>query len=126
MSAGQLTSKHPQFSEASADWTLMRDAYKGERQVKSKGEVYLPYTQAHIADGVKTNAQSPGYAAYQAYKLRARFPNYVREAIQMAIGMMHSQPAEIKLPKALEKITWGHFVTCIKVNILINFSSIAT
>lgn len=104
MTAGTLNSKHPQYSASFPDWTLMRDAYKGERQVKARNTVYLPMTSAHIADGALTNVESVGYKAYQAYKQRARFPNFTREAVQTAIGMMHSQPAEIQLPKAMEKI----------------------
>lgn len=100
-----LTSAHPEASAAKPDWTLMRDAYKGERQVKSKNTVYLPMTSSQIADGALTNIESLGYKAYDAYKKRARFPNFTREAIQQALGMMHSQPPEIKLPKAMEKIT---------------------
>lgn len=99
-----LASKHPSYSASLEDWVLMRDAYKGERHVKMKGAVYLPMTTAHIKDGALTNSESIGFKAYQAYKKRARFPNFTREAVQMAIGMMHSQPAEIKLPKAMEKI----------------------
>lgn len=101
---GSLTSTHPEFSAAKPDWVLMRDAYKGERQVKSKNTTYLPMTSAQIVDGGLNNVESVGYKAYLAYKLRARFPNYVREAVQQAIGMMHSQPPEIKLPKAMEGI----------------------
>lgn len=99
-----LTSAHPEASSAKPDWILMRDAYKGERQVKSKGPVYLPMTNSQIVDGAITNINSLGYKSYSAYKTRARFPNFTREAIQQALGMMHSQPPEIKLPKAMEGI----------------------
>ena len=99
-----LSAKHPQYVEVSPDWTLMRDAYKGERKVKSKGAVYLPPTNAMIKEGFEKSIESDGQKEYQAYKLRARFPNFVREAVQMAVGMMHSQPPIIKLPKEMEKI----------------------
>jgi len=82
----------------------MRDAYKGERKVKSKNATYLPYTSSQILDGAGVNVESVGSRAYLAYKTRARFPNFVREAVQTAIGMMHSQPPEIKLPKSMEGI----------------------
>jgi hypothetical protein len=99
-----LSAKHPQYTDVSQDWKLMRDAYKGERAVKKKGALYLPPTSAMIKDGFLENQESDGHKAYQAYVLRARFPNFVREAVQMAVGMMHSQPPIIKLPKAMEKI----------------------
>lgn len=102
--ANSLSDKHPEYSEVSQDWVLMRDAYKGERRVKSKGPVYLPYTASQILDGAGTDLESIGQKAYDAYKKRARFPNFMREAVQTAIGMMHSQPPLIKLPKAMENI----------------------
>lgn len=100
-----LSSPHPEASAAKSDWTLMRDAYKGERQVKSKNTIYLPMTSSQIVDGGLTNIESVGFKSYDAYKKRARFPNFTREAIQQALGMMHSQPPEIKMPKSMEKIT---------------------
>ena len=98
-----LSSKHPQFTAQMVDWVLMRDAYKGERQVKSKASLYLPPTSGQIADGMM-NQDQPGYKAYQAYKTRARFPNFVREAVQTAVGMMHSQPPKITVPNEMEDI----------------------
>lgn len=82
----------------------MRDAYKGSRQVKNKAALYLPPTQSHVLDGWSKGASTVGQVAYEAYKLRARFPNFTREAVQMAIGMMHSQPPIIELPKAMKGI----------------------
>lgn len=98
-----LSEKHPQYTLQLDNWVLMRDAYRGERQVKSKGQVYLPATAGQIIDGM-TQPEQPGAKAYRAYLTRARFPNFVREAVQTAVGMMHSQPPKIKLPKELENI----------------------
>lgn len=100
---GTLSQKHPQYVMQYEDWTLMRDAYKGERQVKSKGETYLPATAGMRADGM-VNQTDEGFKQYLAYKKRARFPNFVREAVQTAIGMLHSQPSKITVPKAMEKM----------------------
>ena len=99
-----LSSTHPSFSDTSQDWTLIRDCYSGERKVKNKGALYLPMTSSQIMDGAVKELDSIGYKAYSAYRKRARFPNFIREAIQTAVGMMHSQPPEIKLPKAMENI----------------------
>lgn len=101
--AVNLSEKHPQYQLQLENWVLMRDAYRGERQVKSKGQTYLPATAGQIIDGMDQPTQ-PGFKAYQAYLKRARFPNFVREAVQTAVGMMHSQPPKIKLPKELENI----------------------
>ena len=72
--------------------------------MKSMGGLYLPPTKAHILDGYGKGSETVGQLDYNAYKLRARFPNFVREAVQMAVGMMHSQPPIIKVPKAMEGI----------------------
>lgn len=81
----------------------MRDAYAGERQVKSKGQLYLPATQGQILDGMN-KATDIGSLAYAAYVKRARFPNFVREAVQTAVGMLHSKPPKISLPEKLKDV----------------------
>lgn len=101
--AASLSEKHPDYTMFAPDWVLMRDTYRGERQVKAKGPIYLPYTSGHIEDGI-ANDKAPGWRAYQAYKLRARFPNYIRQAVQIALGMLHHQPAEIELPDDMKDI----------------------
>lgn len=104
MTTSNLAEKHPQYGYQSENWILMRDAYRGQRQVKSKRTLYLPATSGQIADGMDNQNQS-GFKAYNAYLKRSRFPNFVREAVQTAIGMMHSQPPKIELPSELEGIT---------------------
>ncbi len=98
-----LSEKHPQYSFQTTNWILMRDAYRGQRQVKSKRTLYLPATSGQIADGMD-NSNQTGFKAYEAYLMRSRFPNFVREAVQTAVGMMHSQPPKITLPRELEGI----------------------
>jgi hypothetical protein len=102
--ASSISTTHPQYSLFLEDWCLMRDAYKGERHVKLQGVKYLSPTDSQVQDGHGTKSNSVGQRSYDAYRRRARFPNFTREAVQMAIGMMHSQPPEIKLPKAMESI----------------------
>ncbi len=99
-----LGDKHPEYMDMVEDWTLMRDAYKGQRQVKRKTLLYLPATSGMYQDGMAT-VQQPGYKQYLAYLTRARFPNFVREGVQAAIGMLNAHPHEIHMPKALEDIT---------------------
>lgn len=103
MTSVNLSERHPEVTVQIENWTLMRDSYRGERQVKLKRYEYLPATSGQVADGIQ-QATQPGYLAYEAYLKRARFPNFVREAVQTAVGMMHSQPPKISLPKELENI----------------------
>lgn len=95
-----LNSTHPSYSLMVDDWVLMRDAYLGERAVKARGEKYLPPTPGQALDGM--NGKEAGRLAYDAYKLRAKFPDYVSEAVERYIGLLHQKAATIELPPQLE------------------------
>ena len=100
-----LDSKHPQYLAHLDDWVMMRDFYRGERVVKSKTTSYLPATSGMVLDGMgkassgKTNI---GQAAYDAYLTRAIVPDYVKEAVEAYIGLLHQKEPTIQLPKQLE------------------------
>jgi hypothetical protein len=96
-----IDTQHPDYIESLPDWTLMRDAFKGERHVKAKGTVYLPYLASHELDGV-TNKNDIGYKAYEAYKLRAVFPDYVQVGVETLVGILNAQEPTVKLPKKME------------------------
>lgn len=93
-------STHPQYDSNSAMWSLMRDAIEGEDVVKEAGEDYLPMksAQAAIADSALQEQ------SYDAYKLRAEFPEIVAPTIRGSVGTMLSQPAQIELPTVMEFI----------------------
>lgn len=97
-----LDSVHPKYSEFKDDWVTMRDLYKGERAVKAKGETYLPPTKGMRLDGMGVG--KPGQEAYDAYKLRAVFPDYVKEGVEAYIGLMWQKAPTIELPTALEPL----------------------
>lgn len=97
-----VDSRHPLYADFINDWMLMRDSYRGERMVKEKGVLYLPATSSMRADGMEAN--QPGRDAYNAYKERAVFPDFVADAIEAMIGMMHRKPPTIELPTALEPL----------------------
>lgn len=101
-----INSKHPTYARALDDWVLMRDAYEGEAQVKAKGALYLPPTPGHVQDGagkpLPAGTANPGQVAYEAYRLRAVFPDYVTDAVERYVGMLHAKEAEITLPAAME------------------------
>jgi hypothetical protein len=96
-----ISSKHPYYSTFLADWSLCRDAYRGERVIKDKGQTYLPPTSGQVADGMN-NIEALGRKSYEAYKLRAVFPDHVKLAVETLIGMMWGKPPTIKLPEAME------------------------
>lgn len=97
-----LDSTHPMYQEFKDDWVTMRDLYKGSRRVKAKDLTYLPATQGMRIDGMSTGQR--GREAYDAYKLRAVFPEYVEEAVEAYIGLLHQKPATIELPTVMEPL----------------------
>lgn len=103
-----LDSVHPDYAHRKIDWDKMRDVYKGERHVKEQGRKYLPPTKGMLLDGygktVAAGVVNLGQEAYDAYRLRAVLHDYVREAVEALIGLLHSQPATIDLPTGMEPL----------------------
>lgn len=98
-----VDSHHPSYAIYSPDWVKMDDTYAGQRRIKDKGESYLPPTSGMIHDGMENNQL--GKKAYDAYRLRAVFHDFVREAVENLLGMMHHKPPEeISLPPAMEPL----------------------
>lgn len=125
-----LDSVHPQYTEHAEDWEQLRDSAKGERVVKEKGQKYLPPTSGMILDGLNGpysgtvnnpaanngagtaglgygrfgKYRSMGEAAYEAYKLRAVFPEYVKDALEYFMGALHNKSPVIELPEEMEPL----------------------
>lgn len=125
-----LNSVHPLYAENKPDWDQLRDAAKGERAVKAKGQVYLPPTSGMILDGLNgpvgtltynpaggngggtggsalSNAyggRNVGQIAYEAYKLRAVFPEYMKDALEYFMGSLHNKSPVIELPPEMEPL----------------------
>ena len=92
---------HPSYTLMTSAWRKARDCSKDEDHIKEQGSIYLPPTSGMVADGWP-NSNTPGLAAYEAYKKRAVFPELYSEAIKTYIGIMFNKPASIELPDALE------------------------
>jgi len=99
--AANLSSKHPAYTAREPDWKIMRDAYSGERCIKKAAQEYLKPTGTMQEDGM-TAPSGTGYLAYEAYLGRAVYHEMVRPALEAALGVMHSKPAEIEVPPQLE------------------------
>lgn len=97
MSTGSgIETVHPLYTQHLQDWELMDDSFHGERRVKDKSYKYLPATPGQVLDGLQNNQK--GRKNYMAYKMRARYPECVSEAVVALLGVMHSKPATVELP----------------------------
>jgi hypothetical protein len=100
-----LNSVNPYYATYLEDWKLVRAAYRGERAIKQEGTTYLPATAGMIADGQGgPNVNAQGYKDYNAYKLRAIFPDHIAMAVEFYIGLLHKRETQIKLPKVMEPL----------------------
>ena len=94
--ANEVSSQHPDYVKILPDWNLVRDAMDGETVVKEKGDEYLP-----MPDGF-TSQEDKGVKMYNAYRLRAKFPEILDFTIRGMVGIIHRVPTEITVPKQLE------------------------
>jgi len=94
--------RHPSYEAMLPDWVMISDFYGGQRVVKAKKTKYLPMTPGMVLDD-----QSPeklGTAAYNNFIERAVFPDYIKEAVEVSIGLLHQKDAAIELPPELESL----------------------
>ena len=99
-----IESKHPDFLEVASDYRQMRDSFGGERRIKEATFLYLPPTGGQIKDGALKSVTSPGWISYQNYLTRAQFPEFVREAVNALVGVMHAEPPIVELPEQMEPL----------------------
>ena len=103
-----LDSVHPNYALMKPEWGKARAVYKGERHVKEQGTEYLPATKGMYLDGygsaTVTGKVNIGVEAYNAYRMRAVLPDYMKDAVDVFIGLLHSQDASIELPAVMEPL----------------------
>jgi len=83
---------HPDYAYWAPEWSLLRDTFLGEVEVKRKGVIYLPRLETQDTD------------EYQAYLDRAVFYNMVGRTVSGMIGTLFRRPAKFTgVPQRLEK-----------------------
>jgi hypothetical protein len=98
-----VSETHPLYNQFVEDWQQMSDTFAGERVVKDAGVTYLFPTSNMVADGME-NSNQVGYKAYEAYRKRAVYHDFVKDAINMMADIMNRKPAQIKLPAKMEPL----------------------
>lgn len=85
----------PDVQDALQDWVLVEDCVAGSRQVKSKGEVYLP--KIIVSRDATENEE-----INKKYRLRAQFFNVTGRTRDELVGEVFIKDTEIELPSAIE------------------------
>lgn len=98
-----IATPHPDFAARLPDWTTMFDTNEGQRHIKSRGQLYLPATSGMRALSDKRDSLAgEGLELYNAYLIRAYFPDLVKETIRALTGILDKEAANISLPEGLE------------------------
>jgi hypothetical protein len=93
-----VDSKRPEYSDHIGEWTLMRDAARGEKAIKEAGEKYLPMPSGFRAQ------QDGGVKYYEAYQCRAQFPSILPMTVGGMVGVIHRVEAKIDMPEAMQPL----------------------
>lgn len=91
-----VDSVHPDYSARQQDWRLMADSYAGERTIKEQAELYLPPTPGQLLRGMAANGD--GRKLYDGYKQRSVYPDFVAQAVEALLGVMHHKEPVIEVP----------------------------
>lgn len=114
-----IQTRHPLYAHRIQEWIKLRDTYAGEEAVKARRQIYLPPTQGMVLDGFGRSAPNTlnpdgsvtltysshlqkGDVSYQSYLTRAVFHDFVSEAVELMLGLLHQKDATIELPAAME------------------------
>lgn len=81
-----VNTRHPKYDEFLENWELVRDNLKGEPTVKRRGEKYLAKNRG-MRDAELADLQC-GWRVYDAYKMRAQFPEWLKDALRSMIGLV--------------------------------------
>ncbi len=98
---------HPQYDARRDDWRTVNDCYLGETRVKKRTTEYLPMTSGQEALGVGSSGgiKQPGQKLYDAYLMRAVFPELVKHTAHALVGLALREPWTIALPPRLDYLT---------------------
>lgn len=88
---------HPDITpERRAEWLLMRNAADGEGAIKRGGLAYLP-----MPSGFRAQPDA-GAAMYDAYRMRAGFPEILAPTLAGAVGTIHAKDIPVEMPSGMD------------------------
>lgn len=94
---GKFDARHPLYVKFSDKWSRMRAVFDGEDTIKQGKDSYLPIPSGMTAKdgGIKYTPM------YEAYILRAQFPEILEPTVRGMNGVLHGQDAVFELPASV-------------------------
>ena len=99
-----VKTEHPAYSAYKGRWRRMGDVLEGQDVVAETGKTYLP-KPGGIRDLEASDDHKNKLAAieeWRAYKERATFPTWTRDAVRSMSGLVRKLDQDVKLPSKLE------------------------
>lgn len=90
-----VATKHPLYLKYQLQWTTILDVLAGEKQIKEKGQLYLPLVDVE-------NDTTAFSDRYDAYKGRAVFYNATARTLNGVVGQVFSKPPTTEFPDKSE------------------------
>lgn len=87
-----VTHVHPELQAVLTDYELIEDCCAGQRQVKSKGVIYLPIPDPDESNTKKKNNR------YLSYLQRAIFTNFTGRTLEGFTGLIFNKPPVVEVP----------------------------
>ncbi len=81
------STKHPKYIEFEEDWNDIKNSLIGEREVKRLSWKYLPRTGG-ILELERKGMHHEARLVYDAYRLRAQYPEWVKDSTRSMIGFV--------------------------------------
>lgn len=92
-----VQTEHKDYAETMPQWELMRLSAKGQSAIKKQQDKYLPIPNG-ILQITNRNMQQK---MYDAYLMRAEYPNWIQDSIKTSVGLIGKQEPEIEIPPQL-------------------------
>jgi len=90
-----VDTRHPSYDTYAPEWALIRDCVDGERAIKARGELYLPFPGVNPKDTHKAAKR------YKNYKHRAAFLNATGRTLDALLGVAFAKPIAVAVSGAL-------------------------
>lgn len=106
VSGAGVKTEHPDYARYKYRWMRMHDVLEGQDEVSQPGKPYLP-KPGGIRDFEKSEDPEDRRAAEEewlAYKSRAMFPTWTRDAVRSMSGLVRKLDEDVALPPSLEYI----------------------
>lgn len=94
---GGVDATRPEYDDMYPEWEMVRLSVRGESAVKERTEEFLPIPSAFSAAGAPVGQ-------YEAYILRAEFPELTEQTLTGMSGVVTRKPLKVEMPEGMQSL----------------------